>query len=102
MPFYVPYALDKLSISDATIGLFLAVGAVSGVLSNILWGYMSGRYRCQMDTDLHSITRLHSTVGGDFCAVHSACVAIAVLFSDVCSRGRFNEWHDGRIHDIYD
>ena len=44
MPFYVPYALDKLSISDATIGLFLAVGAVSGVLSNILWGYMSGRY----------------------------------------------------------
>ena len=44
MPFYVPYALDKLSISDATIGLFLAVGAVSGVLSNILWGYMSGRH----------------------------------------------------------
>ena len=44
MPFYVPYALDRLSISDATIGLFLAVGAVSGVLSNVLWGYMSGRY----------------------------------------------------------
>ena len=40
MPFYVPYALDRLSISDATIGLFLAVGAVSGVLSNFLWGYM--------------------------------------------------------------
>ena len=44
MPFYVPYALDKLSISDSTIGLFLAVGAVSGVLSNVLWGYMSERY----------------------------------------------------------
>ena len=44
MPFYVPYALDKLSISDSTIGLFLAVSAVSGVLSNVLWSYMSDRY----------------------------------------------------------
>ena len=43
-PFYVPYALLKLAVPDSTIGLFLAVSAISGVLSNPLWGYMGEQY----------------------------------------------------------
>jgi len=40
VPFYIPYALDRLSIPEHTIGSFIAAGAISGVLSNILWGYI--------------------------------------------------------------
>ena len=36
-PFYVPYALQKLEVPDATIGTFLAVVSISGVISNGLW-----------------------------------------------------------------
>lgn len=44
MPFYVPYALLRFDVPDETVGLFLAVSAVSGMLSNVLWGYTSERY----------------------------------------------------------
>ncbi len=44
MPFYVPYALSHFKVPGETIGLFLAVSAVSGVLSNALWGYVGERY----------------------------------------------------------
>lgn len=42
--FYVPYALQKLEAPDATIGVFLAVVSISGVISNALWGYIGERY----------------------------------------------------------
>jgi MFS family permease len=44
VPFYTPYALDKLKVPDETIGAFLQVVAVSGVISNVLWGYIGERY----------------------------------------------------------
>ncbi len=44
--FYAVYALDPvgLGVPEATIGSFIAVGAISGVLSNILWVYIGEKY----------------------------------------------------------
>ena len=46
LPFYVPYALDStgLGVPEHTIGSFIAIGAISGVFSNLLWGYMGEKY----------------------------------------------------------
>ncbi|MCZ6680215.1 MAG: MFS transporter [Candidatus Poribacteria bacterium] len=44
VPFYVPYALERLNIPDETIGLFLAVAAISGVISSVAWGYVGEKY----------------------------------------------------------
>lgn len=43
-PFYVPYALQKLGVLDATIGTFLAVVSISGVISNALWAYLGEKF----------------------------------------------------------
>ena len=43
-PFYVPYALHRLGAPDSSIGLFITVTALSGVLSNVLWAYSGERY----------------------------------------------------------
>jgi len=43
-PFYIPYALDRMGISESTIGSFIAVGAASALLSNLLWAYMGEKY----------------------------------------------------------
>ena len=43
-PFYVPYALLRLNVPDSTIGSFLAIASVSGVISNALWGYVGEKY----------------------------------------------------------
>lgn len=43
-PFYILYARDLMGISDSTIGSFIAVGAASAVLSNILWIYIGEKY----------------------------------------------------------
>jgi MFS family permease len=40
IPFYVPYAIDRMQIHASTIGTFTAVGAVSALFSNLLWGYI--------------------------------------------------------------
>ncbi|MFC1713286.1 MFS transporter [Candidatus Poribacteria bacterium] len=44
--FYAVYALDPvgLGVPEATIGSFIAIGAISGVLSNILWVYIGEKY----------------------------------------------------------
>ena len=44
IPFYVPYALDRLVVTRATIGAFVAVGSASALLSNILWAYMGEKH----------------------------------------------------------
>ena len=44
VPFYVPYALLRLGVPDETIGLFISVAALSGVISNVLWGYVGEKY----------------------------------------------------------
>jgi MFS family permease len=44
MPFYVPYALLNLGVPDSTIGSFLAVVALSGVISTALWGHVGEKY----------------------------------------------------------
>ncbi len=43
-PFYIPYALDELNVSEATIGFFIVCSALSGVVSNTLWGYIGDNY----------------------------------------------------------
>ena len=43
IPFYVPYAVSQLGIHEATIGLFLSVSVISGVLSNLLWMRISSK-----------------------------------------------------------
>jgi MFS family permease len=44
--FYAVYALDPvgLGVPESTIGSFIAVGAISGVLSNILWVYIGEKH----------------------------------------------------------
>lgn len=44
IPFYVPYALDRIGVPESTIGSFTAAGAASAVLSNILWIYVSEKH----------------------------------------------------------
>ena len=43
-PFYIPYALDELGLSEATIGSFIVCSALSGVISNTIWGYVGEKY----------------------------------------------------------
>ena len=40
IPFYVPYALDRMQIHASTIGTFISVGAISALFSNLVWGYI--------------------------------------------------------------
>jgi MFS family permease len=44
IPFYIPYALDHIGISESVIGTYTAVGATSAVLSNLLWVYVGDKY----------------------------------------------------------
>ena len=43
-PFYIPYALNELGVSEATIGFFIVCSALSGVVSNTLWGHIGEKY----------------------------------------------------------
>ncbi|MCY4403981.1 MAG: MFS transporter [Candidatus Poribacteria bacterium] len=43
-PFYVPYALEVLTVSEADIGFFIVCSALSGVISNAMWGYIGEKY----------------------------------------------------------
>ena len=43
-PFYIPYALNTLKFSEATIGFFIVCSALSGVISNTMWGYIGEKY----------------------------------------------------------
>ncbi|HGJ65636.1 TPA: MFS transporter [bacterium] len=43
IPFYVPYALDRIKVHASTIGTFTAVGAISALLFNALWSYIGER-----------------------------------------------------------
>jgi len=44
IPFYIPYALDRIRISASVIGSYTAVGAASAVLANLLWIYVGDKY----------------------------------------------------------
>ena len=44
MPFYAPYVLQQLEMPDSTSGSFLSVIALSGLISNVLWGYIGEKY----------------------------------------------------------
>jgi len=44
IPFYVPFAIDKLGIHPSFVGAFTTVGAISAILSNILWGYVGEKF----------------------------------------------------------
>lgn len=43
LPFYIVYALRVMGISEAMVGIFLAVEMAGRVLSNLLWGWLSNR-----------------------------------------------------------
>lgn len=43
-PFFVPYAIDELGVPEATIGFFIISAALSGVVSNAIWGYIGEKY----------------------------------------------------------
>jgi MFS family permease len=40
IPFYVPYALDRIGIARSTIGSFTTAASISAAFSIILWAYM--------------------------------------------------------------
>ena len=43
-PFYMPYALNDLGFSEATMGFFIVCSALSGVISNAFWGHIGEKY----------------------------------------------------------
>ena len=43
-PFYMPYALNDLGFSEATMGFFIVCSALSGVISNTFWGHIGEKY----------------------------------------------------------
>lgn len=43
-PFYMPYALNQLGFSEATMGFFIVCSALSGVISNTFWGHIGEKY----------------------------------------------------------
>jgi len=43
-PFFVPYAIYELGVPEATIGFFIVCSALSGVVSNAIWGYIGEKY----------------------------------------------------------
>ena len=43
-PFYMPYALNELGFSEATMGFFIVCSALSGVISNAVWGHIGEKY----------------------------------------------------------
>ncbi len=43
-PFYTTYALKELGVPEATIGFFIVCSALSGVISNAIWGYIGEKY----------------------------------------------------------
>lgn len=44
MPFYIPYALDKLGVPEATIGSYTSAASASAVFSIILCAYICEKY----------------------------------------------------------
>jgi len=38
IPFYVPYAIDRLGVHPSAVGTFLSASMASRVLSNLIWG----------------------------------------------------------------
>ena len=43
-PFYTTYAVYELGVSEATIGFFIVCSALSGVISNAIWGYIGEKH----------------------------------------------------------
>lgn len=43
-PFYTIYALSVLGVSEGTIGFFIVCSALSGVISNAIWGFIGEKY----------------------------------------------------------
>ena len=43
-PLYTTYALYQLGVPEAAIGFFIVCSALSGVVSNAMWGYIGERY----------------------------------------------------------
>jgi MFS family permease len=41
LPFYVLYAKDVLNVTLGMVGIFLSAQMLGGVISNLLWGYLS-------------------------------------------------------------
>ena len=44
VPFFVPFAMQNLGISEATLGSFLITMALTGVVSNIWWAHVGKHY----------------------------------------------------------
>jgi MFS family permease len=42
-PFYMIYAIEVLRLPASTVGIYLALRALAGALSNLIWGRMSDR-----------------------------------------------------------
>ena len=43
-PFYLLYATEALGLPPGVAGVYLAVRAIAGALSNLLWGHVSERH----------------------------------------------------------
>ena len=100
-PFYIPYALNELGLSEATIGFFIVCSALSGVISNTIWGYVGERYGVRW------LLIITAGTDGDPCRhrVFFWCITRVVtnasLFTDFHSRWYFGERHDGRVYGIH-
>jgi len=69
IPFYVPFALDRLNLPASSIGLFTAAGAASATIFNVIWGYIGERRGSQ------SVMTISSSI-----ACFTPLIAISTLF----------------------
>ena len=76
MPFYMIYAKDMFSVSDVYIGRYLLFQIGGTIASNLLWGWMSGRY------DSRRVVRFCLLLGG---VIPIVAIAITHLGADVFS-----------------
>ena len=100
-PFYMPYALNELQFSEATIGFFIVCSALSGVISNAMWGYVGDRYGVRwlliITAGLMGIPPALAYSSGYI----AYFLTNARLPDDFHSRGCFVERHDGRFYGVH-
>ncbi|MBD3184063.1 MFS transporter [Candidatus Poribacteria bacterium] len=92
-PFYVPYAMDRIGVEASTIGLYTSAGAMSAVVSNVLWAYVGEKYGSKyliiVNSFLVSIVPILATSTRFFQQSHQAAIyALVFIIIQAAFNGR--------------
>ena len=92
LPFYAPYAIQKFSVPESTVGLFDATLAIAGLVSNLAWGFVGKRHGTiwilRITTALFCMPSLIAIAAGFLPqAVQVPCYFLVFVFSGVTMSG---------------